>query len=102
MRWKREYPAVAEFAEKADFQVSSEALSGLIERTLFAAARAHSHYAISGVLWETKGRKLQLVATDGHRLALAKASLPKAGADVSAIVPSKLMSLLPGLGTATV
>ncbi len=90
-----EYPPVAEFSEAGDFQVSSEVLSGLIEKTLFAAARAHSHYAISGVLWEAAGKKLQLVATDGHRLALAKASLPKAAArEVSAIVPGKLMSLL--------
>jgi len=89
-----EYPAVSEFTDKGDFQVSAEALGGLIDRTLFAAARAHSHYAISGVLWETKGKKLQLVATDGHRLALAKAGLSSAGADVSAIVPSKLMTLL--------
>ncbi len=89
-----EYPAVAEFSDKADFQVSAEVLGGLIDRTLFAAARAHSHYAISGVLWEATGKKLQLIATDGHRLALAKASLPAAGADTSAIVPSKLMNLL--------
>ena len=90
-----EYPQVAEFVDDGDFQVSSEALSLLIERTLFAAARAHSHYAISGVLWEAKGKKLQLVATDGHRLALAKTSLPKAAtAEVSAIVPGKLMGLL--------
>ncbi|MHC4716485.1 MAG: DNA polymerase III subunit beta [Planctomycetota bacterium] len=90
-----EYPAVSEFGDEGDFQVPAEALSGLIERTLFAAARAHSHYAISGVLWEAEGKKLQLVATDGHRLALAKATLPKAaGRNVSAIVPGKLMTLL--------
>jgi len=90
-----EYPAVADFEDAGDFQVSSEVLSELIERTLFAAARAHSHYAISGVLWEASGKRLQLVATDGHRLALAKASLSKAAArDVSAIVPAKLMNLL--------
>ena len=90
-----EYPPVAEFEGDGDFQISAEALVLLIDRTLFAAARAHSHYAISGVLWEAKGKKLQLVATDGHRLALAKASLAKAAdAEVSAIVPGKLMSLL--------
>ena len=90
-----EYPAVADFGGEADFQVSAEVLTGLIDKTIFAAARAHSHYAISGVLWEASGKKLQLVGTDGHRLALAKAALPKAAAqDVSAIVPGKLMSLL--------
>jgi len=90
-----EYPAVADFEDDGDFQVSAAALSALIERTLFAAARAHSHYAISGVLWEASGKKLQLVATDGHRLALAKTALSKpAGREVSAIVPGKLMALL--------
>ncbi len=90
-----EYPPVADFEGAGDFQVSAQAVSALIERTLFAAARAHSHYAISGVLWEASGKKLQLVATDGHRLALAKTALSKpAGREVSAIVPGKLMALL--------
>ena len=90
-----EYPEVADFTDDGDFQVPAATLAGLTERTLFAAARAHSHYAISGVLWEASGKKLQLVATDGHRLALATAALPKAaGREVAAIVPAKLMALL--------
>ena len=90
-----EYPAVAEFTDKPNFQVSASVLGEMIGKTLFATAKAHSHYAISGVLWEARGKKLQLVATDGHRLALAKGSLGKAAAgDVTAIVPVKLMSLI--------
>jgi len=90
-----EYPSVAEFAETGDFQVPSPALANMIGKTLFATAKAHSHYAISGVLWEAAGRKLQLVATDGHRLAQAKGSLGKAaGKETSAIVPAKLMALI--------
>ena len=90
-----EYPAVAEFAETADFQIAAPQLANMISKTLFATAKAHSHYAISGVLWEASGKKLQLVATDGHRLAQAIGSLPKAVAeDVTAIVPGKLMGLI--------
>lgn len=90
-----EFPAIPAFDDGGDFQVPANALAELIERTLFATAKAHSHYAISGVLWEATGKKLQLVATDGHRLALAKAGLPKAaGRDVTTIVPAKLMNLL--------
>lgn len=90
-----EYPAVADFTESADFQIAGPQLAKMISKTLFAAARAHSHYAISGVLWEASGKKLQLVATDGHRLAQATGSLPKAAAnDVTAIVPAKLMTLI--------
>jgi DNA polymerase-3 subunit beta len=90
-----EYPAVADFDDDGDFQVPAELLTGMIGKTLFATAKAHSHYAISGVLWEASGKKLQLVATDGHRLALVKGSLAaEAKREISAIVPAKLMSLL--------
>jgi DNA polymerase-3 subunit beta len=90
-----EYPAVAEFPGKADFVVPSAVLSDMIGKTLFATAKAHSHYAISGVLWEATGKKLQLIATDGHRLAQAKGALSKAAASsVTAIVPAKLMSMI--------
>jgi len=90
-----EYPTVADFEGDADFEVPAEVLGLMIGRTLFAAAKAHSHYAMSGVLCEASGKKIQLVATDGHRLAQAKGSLSaKAVRDVSAIVPAKLMSLI--------
>ena len=70
-------------------------MAHMIGRTLFATAKAHRHYAISGVLWEASGKKLQLVATDGHRMAQATGSLKKSVAkEVTAIVPGKLMSLI--------
>jgi len=89
-----EYPPVAEFDQKADFAVPAAQLANMINKTLFATAKTHSHYAFSGVLWEAKGKKLQLVATDGHRLAQVKGTLSKAAGDVTAIVPTKLMALV--------
>ena len=94
-----EYPAVAEFAQDADFQIKSTDLTSMINKTLFATAKAHSHYAISGVLWEASAKKLTLVATDGHRLALTRGQLTKpASRDVTAIVPAKLMGLIQRVG----
>ncbi len=90
-----EFPPVADFEEPADAEVPTDVLTGLITKTLFATAKEHSRYAISGVLWEVTGKKLQLVATDGRRLALAKGALGAAAKrEVSAIVPTKLMSLI--------
>ena len=94
-----EYPAVAEFPGEADFTVPSAVLGDMISKTLFATAKAHSHYAISGVLWEATDKKLQLVATDGHRLAQAKGGLASAAAKTrTAIVPAKLMGLIQRVG----
>ncbi len=90
-----EYPAVADLEEEPDFVVRAGDLGVMIQKTLFATAKAHSTYAISGVLWEATGKKLQLVATDGHRLAQAKGSLAQASSrDVTAIIPAKLMGLI--------
>ncbi|MFW6061724.1 MAG: DNA polymerase III subunit beta, partial [Planctomycetota bacterium] len=53
-----------------------------------------------GVLWEATDKKLQLVATDGHRLAQAKGPLSEAAAqEVTAIVPGKLMGLINRVAT---
>ena len=90
-----EFPPVADFTDAPDAEVASDVLTGMITRTLFATAKEHSRYAISGVLWEVVDKKLQLVATDGRRLALCKGALAAPAArQASAIVPTKLMSLI--------
>ena len=90
-----EFPPVADFSEDPDAEVASEVLTNMITKTLFATAKEHSRYAISGVLWELADKKLKLVATDGRRLALAKGSMARpAKREVSAIVPTKLMTLI--------
>jgi len=90
-----EYPAITEFEGDGDFSITTDRIAGMIGKTLFATAKAHSHYAISGVLWEASGKNLQMVATDGHRLAMVKGSLDTAAArDVTAVVPAKLMGLI--------
>ena len=90
-----EYPPVDEFGDKADFEISAPTLTKMISRTLFATAKAHSHYAISGVQWTAVDKRLQLVATDGHRLAQTKGALTQAAeSEQMAIVPAKLMGLI--------
>ncbi|MFW6154838.1 MAG: DNA polymerase III subunit beta [Planctomycetota bacterium] len=90
-----EFPPVSDFGAEADAEVAADVLTGMIARTLFATAKEHSRYAISGVLWEIEGKKLRLVATDGRRLALTKGALADAATnELTAIVPTKLMSLI--------
>jgi len=72
-------------------------ISELIARTLFATARENSRYAINGVLLQRKDNRLEMVATDGRRLALARTSISKAdatGPDIRCIVPTKALQLL--------
>jgi len=64
--------------------------------TIFATARENSRYAINGVLIERDGNKLAVVATDGHRLAMAKGTCKssKSSEGRSVIVPTKALNLL--------
>lgn len=91
----REFPPIPDFEGEADFTVKIGPLASGIDRTAFAAARESTRYAINGVLWERKGKKLQLIATDGRRLAWGTVALEKTGdAECSAIVPVKTLHLI--------
>lgn len=94
-----EYPPVAKFEGDPDFVLPAGTLRALLEKTRFAAAREMTRYAINGVLFERRGKKLNLVATDGHRLAIARGELDQEGKDVSAVVPIKAIALIDRLLT---
>ncbi|MBM4024077.1 MAG: DNA polymerase III subunit beta [Planctomycetes bacterium] len=99
----KQYPKVPSFGQgQPDLAISLEQLQMGIEQCLFATAKESSRYAINGVLWEVKGKKLILVATDGRRLARCRVDLQQAPAGDSAekkvIVPAKTMGLLQKIG----
>src|SRR5437764_12887649 len=92
-----EFPPVPDFDGEADVEIPGGALKQLIGQTIFAAARESTRYAFNGVLFVAKAKKINLVSTDGRRLAQARGDLstdklPKAGA--KAIVPTKALNLL--------
>ena len=93
-----QYPAVAGFQGQAGIEVKLAQLQEAIEQCVFAAARESTRYALNGVLWEVKGKKLTLVATDGRRLAKSIVSLDVVTSDKlpdgRIIIPAKAMSLL--------
>jgi DNA polymerase III subunit beta len=100
-----EFPPIPEFEKvasgkepaKAVFTHQAGQLSNMIARTLFATARENSRYAINGVLMRREGKKLEMVATDGRRLALCRQTMAGAEKDaptVSCIIPTKALAML--------
>lgn len=91
----REFPPVPDMEGDPNFTIKIGPLRSAVDQTLFAAARENTRYAINGVLWEKQDKKLNLVATDGRRLAMSSASLEKSvGEDALAIVPTKALNLI--------
>lgn len=90
-----DYPATPQFKGDPDFEIGSHQLSQLVHQTIYATARENSRYAINGVLLEQEGNKVTVVATDGHRLALARGDCKGAkGVAHNAIVPTKALQTL--------
>ena len=90
-----EFPGVPTFDGNPDFEMTERELGQLIHRTLYATARENSRYAINGVLVEREKNKIHVVATDGHRLALARGDCQSGEAETnSAIVPTKALNML--------
>jgi DNA polymerase-3 subunit beta len=67
-----EYPTLPEFSPEQTVSLSAELLSGMIERTMYAASVDETRYNLNGVYFEVQEDlgKLRMVATDGHRLAM--------------------------------
>ena len=94
-----EFPPVPDFQGEADFEIQGGHLKQLINQTLFAAAKESTRYAFNGVLISAnKNKKINLVSTDGRRLAMAKGELNSATKlekdGAKAIVPVKALTLI--------
>ena len=84
-----DFPLVQEAADFGPaFSVPQKALKGLINQVHFAMAVHDIRYYLNGILFIAEGKTLTLVATDGHRLALAQSTL-------EADVPTKQEVILP-------
>ena len=71
-------------------------LAACIERTSFAVSEEESRYVLNGALLKLKPDRLTMVATDGHRLALAerKIQVPNLKEELLVLIPRRALALL--------
>lgn len=85
-----DFPLVQEAADFGPmFSVPQKTLKGLINQVHFAMAVHDIRYYLNGILFVAEGKNLTLVATDGHRLALAQATLDVEIPKQEVILPRK-------------
>lgn len=85
-----DFPLVQEAADFGPvFAVPQKTLRSLINQVHFAMAVHDIRYYLNGILFVAEGRSLTLVATDGHRLALAEAVLETEIPKQEVILPRK-------------
>jgi len=90
---KDNFPAIPSFPHPL-VKIPAKILSSLISKTAFAISMEESRYTLNGALMILKPDTIAMVATDGHRLAVAETQHSFAGlsAEARTLVPKKALS----------
>ncbi|MFC1678837.1 DNA polymerase III subunit beta [Elusimicrobiota bacterium] len=91
---KSEYPVLPEFSKSNAFTVPASTLFDMVRRTIFAASSDETRYVLNGVFWAASGGMLEMVATDGRRLATVKREILPKNKEFRAIIPTKILQEL--------
>lgn len=85
-----DFPLVQESASFGPvFSIPQKTLKDLLSQVSFAMAVHDIRYYLNGILFVADGKQLSLVATDGHRLAFASATLDVEVPHQEVILPRK-------------
>jgi DNA polymerase-3 subunit beta len=90
---KDNFPAIPVFPHPIA-KIPAKILSSLIARTAFAISNEESRYTLNGALMLLKPENITMVATDGHRLAVAEIDHKFEGLtrEVRPLVPKKALA----------
>ena len=90
-----DFPVIKVSQEEGGLRIKAGVLKEMFRKVSFAVARESSQYALNGVLWEQRDKKLRMVATDGRRLAQVDGEVIATGKTAeqqAAIVPIKVIN----------
>ena len=84
-----DFPGVMSVEPPSWVDLDGKVLREMLAQTSFAISQDESRYALNGILFSARDGELRLVATDGHRLALASRMVGTETGTLSGIVPRK-------------
>lgn len=88
-----EFPTVPSFPKSGGISFPAEDLARAVDDVAYAAANEEGRPVLTGIYWRVKGDLMELVATDGYRLAKKEIKLPeKVKEDWQALVPARALS----------
>ena len=86
-----DFPTFEEFPSDLAVRISGDTLLKGITKTVYAASKDESRFALNGVCFSFVEKYLDFVATDGHRLALYKGEVSGGNVEGKYIVPQKAL-----------
>jgi DNA polymerase-3 subunit beta len=90
-----DFPKLPDIHVGRQIKTDGKVLSRMVRKVLFAVSRDETRPALNGVLWHTSEEGLNMVATDGHRLAkIIRKDIKITGSGKDIIVPPKVLDNL--------
>lgn len=89
---KSEYPVLPEFNKSSAFEIPASIIAEMIKNTIFATSSDETRHVLNGVFWSGKKGFLEMVATDGRRLAVTGKKVLPTDKDFKIIVPTKILA----------
>jgi DNA polymerase-3 subunit beta len=89
-----DFPSLPAVDEKRAVEIPFQDFRRMISKVLFAVSAEESRFQLNGALLKLKAGSLEMVATDGHRLALVEDILPASAEEDSVLVPRKALQEL--------
>ncbi len=84
-----DFPPVVPASPASWVSLDTKMLREMLAQTSFAISHDETRYALNGILLVLQEKDVQMVATDGHRLAMSKRSLGRGVGGMTGIVPRK-------------
>ena len=89
-----DFPTLPDVGDHEGTEIPFAQLKAMIGKVIFAVSIEESRFQLNGALFKLKDDSLEMVATDGHRLALVENELKGAKAEDGVLVPRKALQEL--------
>ncbi len=89
---KSEYPVLPDFNKASAFELPAALVGEMVKKTIFAASSDETRHVLNGVFWAAKKGALEMVATDGRRLAVCAKNILPHDKEFAVIVPTKVLA----------
>jgi DNA polymerase-3 subunit beta len=89
-----DFPTLPAVEDSRQVEIPFTDFRRMIAKILFAVSAEESRFQLNGALLKLKDGSLEMVATDGHRLALVEGGLQGSGDEDSVLVPRKALQEL--------
>jgi len=89
-----DFPTLPSVEDGRSVEIPFTDFRRMVAKVLFAVSAEESRFQLNGALLKLKDGSLEMVATDGHRLALVEGGLEGAGGEDSVLVPRKALQEL--------